>query len=64
MPHYINDECINCGTCETHCPAGAIAETGGKCVVDPLKCTDCGYCEKVCPIKVIKPLLNCEKKHT
>ena len=30
MAHVISDECVSCGSCESECPVGAIAEGDGK----------------------------------
>lgn len=39
-----------CGDCVVACPIpGAIAERGGRPVVDVARCTGCGVCEHVCP---------------
>lgn len=47
--------CIGFGTCEKHCPFGAIKlREDGLPVVDPRKCTGCGKCESGCPKKIIK----------
>ena len=53
MAHSINEECINCGACESECPDGAISEGDDIYVIDPDKCTDCGSCVEVCPVEAI-----------
>lgn len=53
MAYKISDECVNCGTCEGACPAGAISEDNGKRVIDPSKCLSCGSCASVCPTSAI-----------
>jgi ferredoxin len=50
MAHVINqNECIQCGACESECLEGAISMAGETYVVDPAKCQDCGSCIDVCP---------------
>ena len=35
MAHKIDQEkCVGCGACKETCPAGAISEADGKCVID------------------------------
>ena len=50
MAYIINDECINCGSCESECPVEAISEKDGKMVIDADKCIDCGSCAGTCPV--------------
>ena len=47
------DGCVNCGACESECPAGAISEKDDKRVIDAGACVDCGTCEGACPAGVI-----------
>jgi len=49
MAHKITDKCVNCGTCASECPVGAISQGDGKYVVDADTCIDCGACEAACP---------------
>jgi ferredoxin len=49
MTYEINDECIQCGACESECENGAISVVGDKYVIDAAKCQDCGSCADVCP---------------
>jgi formate hydrogenlyase subunit 6/NADH:ubiquinone oxidoreductase subunit I len=50
MAHVIsNDDCIQCGACESECPDGAIAMVGESYTIDAGKCQDCGSCVEVCP---------------
>jgi len=53
MAYKISDECINCGSCESECPAEAISEENGKRKIDPEKCLSCGSCASVCPTAAI-----------
>ena len=50
MTYIINDECINCGACESECPVNAISAGDSKYVIDPETCIDCGACNGVCPV--------------
>jgi ferredoxin len=54
MAYVINDECINCGTCEPECPVEAISAGDEKYVIDPELRTDCGACAEVCPTDAIE----------
>ncbi|HUX07512.1 MAG TPA: 4Fe-4S binding protein [Acidobacteriota bacterium] len=56
MAHYINDDCIACGSCMEECPTGAISEGEEKYSIDPEACTDVGACVEVCPTDAIHPL--------
>jgi ferredoxin len=50
MTHVISqDDCIQCGACESECPQGAISTDGNTYMIDPAKCEDCGDCVNVCP---------------
>jgi ferredoxin len=53
MSYTINDNCTNCGVCESECPVTAISEKGDKRVINPDECTDCGLCASVCPADAI-----------
>ncbi len=53
MAYKIGDACVNCGTCESECPAGAISEGDGARVIDASKCVSCGTCASVCPASAI-----------
>ena len=52
--HLIDPEtCIQCNTCKTTCPEGAISNDSGKYVVDSIKCTSCMACIDPCPTGAI-----------
>ena len=54
MAHKIDPEkCVGCGACKENCPAGAISEADGKCVIDAATCVDCGACASGCPTEAI-----------
>lgn len=54
MAHKIDPEkCVGCGCCKDQCPAGAISEADGKCVIDAGACVDCGACAGQCPAEAI-----------
>jgi ferredoxin len=55
MAHFITDECITCGSCQSVCPVEAISEGEDKYVIDPKLCTDCGTCAEQCPVEAITP---------
>ena len=54
MAYIINDECINCGSCESECPVSAISEGDGKYVIDADQCVECGTCAAACPTGAIE----------
>lgn len=53
MAYKIGDACVNCGTCEAECPAGAISEGDNARKIDPSVCVSCGTCASVCPVSAI-----------
>ena len=50
MAYIINDECINCGACESECPTSCISAGDDKYVIDAEACIDCGSCADACPV--------------
>ena len=55
MAYFINDECINCNSCEDICPSNAIISASDKYEIDEDNCSDCGSCTDVCPVDAIHP---------
>ena len=47
----LKDNCIGCGACARHCPAGAIIMANGIPAVNESKCIGCGACEYYCPAR-------------
>lgn len=64
LPNIVTDACINCGACETVCPADS-SEAGVKAIfsefydgrvvrtIDLDTCTFCGACAATCPVEAI-----------
>lgn len=43
-------KCVGCGLCQTVCPHGVLAVTGGRAaLVDRDGCMECGACATNCP---------------
>ncbi len=55
MAYFINEDCINCGACESECPVSCITEGDSKYVIDAAECIDCGACADVCPVNAPNP---------
>ncbi|MGL4986551.1 MAG: 4Fe-4S binding protein [Treponemataceae bacterium] len=53
MAYKINDDCVNCSTCEQECPVSAISEKNNARFIDPDACISCGACAAVCPAAAI-----------
>ena len=54
MAYKVNDDCVNCGSCDSECSVDAISEKDGKRFIDPDKCVSCGACASACPTESIK----------
>ncbi len=44
----IGENCVLCGLCQKHCPAGAISLGKSKANIDPEKCIGCAECLAFC----------------
>lgn len=53
MAHFITDECVSCGACESECPVDAISQGDDHYVIDADTCIDCGACAAQCPTGAI-----------
>ncbi len=59
MPHFVREECINCGLCKFICPEGCIeGKEKNKYSTDLDYCKGCGLCAYICPKKDIKMVEN------
>jgi len=53
MPHFIDEACINCASCEPVCPVPCITGEHNAHIIDGNMCIDCGSCTEVCPVDAI-----------
>ncbi len=54
MAFVIDEQCINCGACESECPVSCISSGDDKYVINAEDCIDCGACANVCPVDAPK----------
>lgn len=52
--HFITDDCIACGACESVCPVNVISAGDPIYVIDMDGCIECGACDEICPVDAIK----------
>ena len=56
MAMIINEDCINCGSCEPDCPNTAITQGSSIYTIEIEKCTECvgahdtPKCVELCPV--------------
>ena len=55
-PMILEDACIGCGNCVSHCDHNGVSIKNKKAVIDEDKCVGCGYCFCYCP----KGAINCK----
>lgn len=55
MAYFINEDCINCGACESECPVSCISSGDSTYVIEENDCIDCGSCANVCPVSAPQP---------
>lgn len=53
-PMVIEEKCVGCGDCISHCSQNALALVDEKAVLDSKKCIGCGECILVCPNEAIQ----------
>ena len=53
-PKVIEEKCVGCGDCISHCSQNALALVDEKAVLDSKKCIGCGECILVCPNEAIQ----------
>ncbi|MCX6029749.1 MAG: glycyl-radical enzyme activating protein [Chloroflexi bacterium] len=46
---WLENRCLNCGTCLPACPDGCLVKTSRGVVIDRSRCTGCGACVEACP---------------
>lgn len=47
------DQCVQCGDCESVCRFDAIVETDAGWIIDPIACDGCAACDHQCPTESI-----------
>lgn len=55
MAYVITGACINCCSCESVCPVGAISMGEDHMQIDKETCVGCGTCADGCPMVAIAP---------
>ncbi|QOR34002.1 DUF362 domain-containing protein [Clostridium sp. 'deep sea'] len=50
----LNDNCVGCGICVSHCPVNAITIKSKKAIFNHDTCIGCGECTTVCSFRAIK----------
>ncbi len=46
---WLENRCLDCGTCLPACPSGCLVKTSRGVVIDRGRCTGCGACVEACP---------------
>ncbi len=46
---WLENRCIDCGTCLPACPEGCLVRTAHGVVIDRERCLGCGMCAEACP---------------
>lgn len=49
IPEIVQERCVSCGLCASHCPAGALRMTESGPVLTPGECIHCYCCQEMCP---------------
>jgi pyruvate ferredoxin oxidoreductase delta subunit len=54
-PHFLHQNCTDCGMCDLHCPEGCISGDGENTYINNEDyCKGCGICAWICPAKDIE----------
>ena len=54
--HWLENRCIDCGTCVEACPTGCLSETPKGIEIDRQRCRACGICTRACPANALELL--------
>jgi uncharacterized protein (DUF362 family)/ferredoxin len=49
VPEIVQERCMACGLCASHCPSGAMRMTRNGPVLNPAECIHCYCCQEMCP---------------